>query len=84
MWEGRGMEAAPAQGPGPHRSTPNLYEAARQRAPASCVCAWGTALGLLRSTPRPSTAAARRHPCGGGRGEAVSYTHLTLPTICSV
>eukprot|EP00969_Alexandrium_andersonii_P334157 14766692-Alexandrium_andersonii.AAC.1 len=35
--------------------------------------------GLARSaTPSPSTLEARRHPI------PVSYTHLTLPTICSV
>eukprot|EP00969_Alexandrium_andersonii_P236611 10445531-Alexandrium_andersonii.AAC.1 len=37
---------------------------------------------LLRSGPQLGAPP----PCGPGRGcpQAVSYTHLTLPTICSV
>eukprot|EP00966_Prymnesium_polylepis_P056165 1299239-Prymnesium_polylepis.1 len=42
---------------------------------------WLTPLKL----PRP-TAACRSlpRPAAAGRGRPVSYTHLTLPTICSV
>eukprot|EP00969_Alexandrium_andersonii_P216774 9574635-Alexandrium_andersonii.AAC.1 len=35
-------------------------------------------------TPATGASAAPEAPIDGIRGEAVSYTHLTLPTICSV
>eukprot|EP00969_Alexandrium_andersonii_P236165 10426518-Alexandrium_andersonii.AAC.1 len=47
---------------------------------------WGVAQRPLRSLGLRATGsghAQQRPGCGRGRG-TVSYTHLTLPTICSV
>eukprot|EP00975_Prorocentrum_lima_P007300 1567022-Prorocentrum_lima.AAC.1 len=37
-----------------------------------------------RGERRRETGDRRHETWGEGRGETVSYTHLTLPTICSV
>eukprot|EP00969_Alexandrium_andersonii_P089845 3967394-Alexandrium_andersonii.AAC.1 len=46
-------------------------------------CAELLAARLVRERPPSEGAAGRREDRKGG-GPSVSYTHLTLPTICSV
>eukprot|EP00969_Alexandrium_andersonii_P161556 7140086-Alexandrium_andersonii.AAC.1 len=52
-----------------------------------CIRDSQSALHSTSQRPHPSQCAAQTQPSTAPpiqRGEAVSYTHLTLPTICSV
>eukprot|EP00975_Prorocentrum_lima_P012659 2683570-Prorocentrum_lima.AAC.1 len=53
------------------------------------MCIRDSMLGLPETTPRPKWQRTLRHPLKEWQDQlqglcAVSYTHLTLPTICSV
>eukprot|EP00969_Alexandrium_andersonii_P337333 14909399-Alexandrium_andersonii.AAC.1 len=47
-------------------------------------CSAGIGAGAPRRTSPPGGLPRSARPPGTPRGRPVSYTHLTLPTICSV